>query len=146
MSASLQLEGVAELRRALEDASDDLVDRTIHPVIAAAAQGLAEDVRQAYAAHAVTGKLANTVMVDDRVDARGLRASVRAKAKHAHLYEYGTVRRVTNSTGANRGTMPAQPTFVPAAVRWRARMVEQVRSAMRSWRVPGFTGTPEVRG
>jgi hypothetical protein len=36
MSASLQLEGVAELRRALEDASDDLVDRTIHPVIAAA--------------------------------------------------------------------------------------------------------------
>ncbi|MGE0460901.1 MAG: HK97 gp10 family phage protein [Vicinamibacterales bacterium] len=74
-----------------------------------------------------------------------LRWKVRSKAPHAHLYEFGTVQRFTAGTGANRGTMPAAPTFVPAAVRARARMVDRLTALLRRQRVKGMTGTMEVR-
>jgi HK97 gp10 family phage protein len=74
-----------------------------------------------------------------------LRWKVRSKAPHAHLVEYGTVQRFTNDTGANRGTMPAKPVFVPAAVRARARMVRELVGIVRKQRVKGMTGSLEVR-
>lgn len=47
------------------------------------------------------------------------------RAPHAHFYEEGTA--VRNYRGANRGQMPAQHVFVPAAMRARARMWDRLR-------------------
>jgi hypothetical protein len=47
--------------------------------------------------------------------------------------------------GANRGTMPRANVFVPAAIRWRESMVRKVLASLRSMRIRGFSGSPEVR-
>jgi hypothetical protein len=41
--------------------------------------------------------------------------------------------------------MPAQPTFEPAAVRWRIRMLSAAKSALAALKVPGFDGSVSVR-
>lgn len=74
-----------------------------------------------------------------------LRVRVRNKAPHAHLYEFGTTQRFTAGRGANRGTMPANPTFIPAAIRARRRMREELIGLMKRQQVRGMTGTMEVR-
>lgn len=148
MSASIEID-VTALREALEAVPDTLRRETLGPIVRESAEGLAADLRGQYANTKRTsinpGTLASRVVVEPGRDGRGLLAKVRSKAPHAHLYEYGTVQRRTNETGANRGTMPARPTFVPLAIRWRERMVRSAASALRSLRIPGFTGSPEVR-
>lgn len=149
MSASLSLDGAKELADALTALPDEWARSTLAPIVRQSADSLAADVKSQYATNKRTsrnpGTLVERVVVEPGRDPRGLRAKVRTKAPHAHLYEYGTVLRRTNETGASRGTMPANPVFVPTAIRWRARMVQRVAAAMRSLRIPGFTGTPEVR-
>jgi hypothetical protein len=142
MSARLELDGVRELREALQEMSKTVREDTLGPIVDAAATGLAEDVKASYGK--VTGNLAAGVIVEKgRTDS--LMRKVRSKAPHAHLYEYGTVSRTTRTTNANRGTMPAQPTFIPASVRARNRMMGAVKSALRAMRVPGFNGSLDVR-
>ena len=142
MSASLDLKGVAEMRVAIEGLSEQMTRQEFAPLSMSHAHGLADEVRGAYPK--VTGNLADHVkVVTDRNGS--LNARVRTTAKHAHLYEYGTVRRFTAGTGANRGTMPARPVFVPAAIRWRARMMTATKAALQRMRIPGFTGSAEVR-
>jgi len=142
VSASLQLDGVAELRAALMALPEQMSRDEFRPLLQSHAESLAAEVRDAYPK--VTGNLADHVKVD-KGDVSSLRVRVRTTAKHAHLYEYGTVRRFTAGTGANRGTMPARPIFVPAAIRWRARMVTATKAALQRMRIPGFTGSAEVR-
>jgi hypothetical protein len=142
MSARLELDGVRELQQALQEMSTTVREDTFGPIVDAAATDLAEDVKASYGK--VTGTLADRVVVEKgRTDS--LTRKVRSKAPHAHLYEYGTVSRTTRTTKANRGTMPAQPTFIPAAVRARIRMMGAVKSALRAMRVPGFSGSLDVR-
>lgn len=143
MSASLQLDGVKELTAALEALPQQMAQQTLAPIVHESAYGLASDLMAAYPKG--TGTLANRVEVEAGRDGTGLTAKVRNKAPHAHLYELGTVQRFTNQTGANRGTMPAQPTFVPLAIRWRARMMQKVASALGSMKVPGLSGSMDVR-
>jgi hypothetical protein len=118
-------------------------------IVDATADQMADAVRRAYPEESRsatgTGKLRDGVKVDKGDTAGGeLRARVRNTARHAHLYERGTVQRFTGR-GANRGTMPARPTFIPEAVRARARMVGQLIGIVRRARVRGMDGTLEVR-
>lgn len=148
MSASVHLD-VRAMVETLERLPRELSQQELAPLIRASAEDLATDVRRAYANTKRTsrnpGTLASRVVVEPGRDELGLRAKVRSKAPHAHFYEYGTVARFTNQTGAARGSMPALPTFVPAAVRARERMIRAAKTVLRRLRIPGFTGTPEVR-
>ena len=141
MSAGLELDGMKELQAALRELPSTLRSETLQPVVDAAATDLVAEVKGAYAK--VTGNLADGVVQEKMRDQIGRK--VRSKAPHAHLYEYGTINRYTNKTGARRGVMPAQPTFVPAAIRARIRMVAAAKSALRAMKVPGFDGSLEVR-
>lgn len=143
MSASLRLTGVTELVAELEAAGERFTREELAPIVRGSADGLAGEVKAAYAKQ--TGNLADGVVVENGRDGRGLRAKVRTKAPHAHLYELGTVQRFTNENGANRGTMPAKPTFVPLAIRWRERLVNRAKDALQRLRIRGFDGSPEVR-
>lgn len=142
MSASLDLHGVDELREALLSRPEELSRNELGPIVESTAAGLVSELKATYAK--VDGVLAERV-VSEPGRSSPLLVKVRSKAPHAHLYEYGTVRRFTKGSGAARGTMPAQPTFVPAAVRWRDRMIRQVKGALGRLQVPGFTGSFEVR-
>ena len=142
MSASFTIDGLKELRDALEALPEQFTQTELKPLIKASAEGLQAELKSSYRKR--EGVLADRVVIEAR-DPRGLALRVRSKAPHAHLYEYGTIRRFTRGTGAFRGTMPATPTLVPAAIRWRRRMLEQTKAALRRMRIPGFTGSAEVR-
>lgn len=144
MSARFQLEGFDDLSRVIDDLPEALSRRELAPVVRSHADGLANELRASYQ-QGGTGTLASRVTSEVGKDPRGLRMKVRSRAPHAHLYEYGTIQRFTAGTGANRGTMPAKPTFIPAAIRWRERMKRAAKTALQSLRVPGFRGSPEVR-
>lgn len=61
-------------------------------------------------------------------------------APHGHLYEHGTEDR-ENKAGANRGRMPATPTFVPIATTHQHRglsaVIDRLLSAHGATRVTG---------
>lgn len=109
-------------------------------IVRTTAELMEAEVVQAYPAH--EGELRRRVV---REELGPLRWKVRSKAPHAHLYEYGTVQRFTAGRGANRGTMPAKPTFIPAAVRARTRMVDRLTDLVKRQKVRGMTGTMEIR-
>lgn len=153
-STSEGFTGMAALIRDLERMDDD-VRTEAAGVVQATAQLMKADVERAYAKDA--GDLQRGLVVEEmtrgqyaRVDGTRalhgtLRWKVRSKAPHAHLYEYGTVQRFTASTGANRGTMPAKPTFVPAAVRARQRMQRELEGVVQRQRVKGMVGAMELK-
>jgi hypothetical protein len=141
MSVTLRLNGAQDLARQLADLPRQLKHDELGPIVSDAADGMVTELKGTYARR--TGTLA------DRVASEGtdspLAVRVRSRAPHAHLYEYGTVRRFTKGTGAGRGQMPAQPTFKPAAARWRRRMYDGIKQRLAALRVPGFTGTLGAR-
>jgi hypothetical protein len=102
-------------------------------------EAMAQSVRAGYPVK--DGALRNGVVVRK---IRPLRNVVVSRAKHAHLFERGTVRRSRASDGANRGTMPAGNVFIPAAVRWRGQMNQQLIGMVRRSKVRGMTGTLDV--
>ena len=122
------------------------VERETAQVVQRAAEEMGAELQRRYPSY--EGVLRRRVVVESRPSPAGgpvLRWKVRSKAPHAHLYEYGTVQRFSGATGANRGTMPATPTFVPAAVRARRRMIDGLQALVRRQRVRGMTGQLEVR-
>lgn len=140
MAASAGFSGMQELIAGLGQLSAT-VQAEAGDIVLGAAVTMSSDVKREYGT-GPTGNLAARVVVEK---AGPLRVKVRTKAPHAHLYEFGTVQRFTHGTGANRGTMPAKPVFVPAAVRTRKRMVDDLKDLVRRQRVRGMTGTLEVR-
>jgi hypothetical protein len=138
--ANGDISGMAALIRGLQQLPE-AIQQEAEGVINATADLMAAEVRRDYPA-GKTGNLRKDVRVERKAR---LRAQVKSAAKHAHLYEYGTVSRYLKSNGASRGTMPAQPVFVPAAVRNRRRMVERLTEIVKRTRPAGFDGTPEVR-
>jgi hypothetical protein len=138
MSAELQLD-TAAFRAALE-ALGATADVELDRIVESNARLFAADLPSRYPAK--DGGLRGGIQVKKRGPRR---YQVRNAAPHAHLFEYGTVRRFTAGTGAYRGVMPAKPTFVPWAIRARARMLDQVRAFLRAVHVPGFTGSLETR-
>ena len=71
-----------------------------------------------------------------------LKRRIFSRAPHAHLYERGSYKTGIRhtKTGAARGQMPARPVLIPAAIKWRQRMVEQIRDAFRRAKVAHTTG------
>lgn len=107
-------------RQALRDMPRELAEEAGGIVTGAAEQAKLEIV-SAYPE--VTGNLKRGVTVKQERSAFGATAIVKSNAKHSHLYEYGSQVRNT-SIGANRGAMPARPTFIPVVVRRRRSMNE----------------------
>lgn len=136
--------GMGALIAALERLPDELrqeADGVVH----ATADLMAADVRAAYEQHRHTGNLAEHVVVEKGAPAGGeLRARVKSTARHAHMFERGTVQRFRASNGANRGTMPAANVFIPRAIKHREEMVRRLIGIVRKVRIPGMTGVLEV--
>lgn len=131
MSSRLELKGLDELRRALRDLPEDLADEAGAIVLAHAEQAQ-QDIVRGYA-EGPTGNLKRGVVVERNRSKFGSRAIVRSRAKHAHLYEFGTGRRQTQQ-GWNRGSMPkalAPNAMIPKVIRARRRMTEALIGLVR---------------
>jgi hypothetical protein len=131
--------GLSEFERQLRELPGQ-VRAEAQPIVTAAARATAGQVKAAYERVRTSGSdgrkaagkhLADAVetVVDDGGTSYA-RAYVRSKAKHAHLYEFGSARRQWKS-GKSTGMMPAQPTLVPAAERERAEMIVELKDMMR---------------
>lgn len=150
MGVVLKWEGLEDFRRALRSLPDDLKNEAAGIVEAAA-----EDAKKAaYFAYPtgptrtvkrrrkgvttsvtrVGGNLKKGLRVLHNAGRRfGTESIVKSTAKHAHLFEFGTGRRITNK-GANRGVMPKAPeneAFIPIAIRIRRRMTKQLIELVR---------------
>jgi len=127
--------GMAELLADLATLPDHLKGEAAK-IVEGSANGMAADVRQGYAYK--KGALVRGVSVETKGP---LRVQVKSKSPEAHLNEFGTVQRF-NKANANRGTMPAKPVFIPAAVRARRRMLTDLAAMLHRAKVRGMTGTP----
>jgi HK97 gp10 family phage protein len=114
--------------------------------ITAAANGVEAEVRQTYVKGPTRKINGQTVEGGNLIGGVGqkqiepLVKQVYSRAKHAHLYEFGTVQRFQNN-GKSVGTMPAQPTFIPSAVRHRKRLHEAFERIVKSIKVRNMTGS-----
>lgn len=125
MSATFKIDGMAELIAALRNLPTDLATEAWH-IIESQANAAAFEIRTAYGSHRRSGNLQDHVVVETiSAGPVGVGYRVKAASRHAHLYEYGTQAR-HNAIGANRGSMPARPTFVPVMARRRRRMFTEL--------------------
>ena len=143
--------GMAELIADLENLPEEFKGEAAN-IVTATANGMATDVRSRYPS--VSGNLRDHVVVERDSDGDPLKARVKNTARHSHLYERGTVERFqytrkSKSVGEmfqkqlGKGNT-GKPTFIPAAVRARARMKEQLVSMVKRSKVRGMTGTLDV--
>jgi hypothetical protein len=123
--ARLEIVGLADLMAAMRNLPDHLASEAGRIVQARGARA-AETIRSNYRAHSVTGTLEGSVDLRPREVGRyGAGVIVRARARHAHLFERGTVGRAYR--GWSRGVMPAAPRqhqFVPVLEGERREMLE----------------------
>lgn len=120
----LRLNGMEEQRAALRNLPQELTAEASR-IVEGAANGAAAEMRQNYS-QGPTGNLINRVVVthfDKGKLAAG--AVVKNLAPHAAIYEWGTQRRQT-AQGWDRGSMPPGRVFIPAAMRARKRMRDQL--------------------
>ncbi len=141
MSIQFKIEGMDEIIAALRELPAQMTRDEWGPIVKDSAEGMTAELKGVYPR--VTGTLADRIVLEPGRDSV-LRAKVRSKAPHAFIYEHGTVSRYTKK-GAGRGEMPRANVFVPAAIRWRERMVRKVLESLRSMRIRGFSGSAEVR-
>lgn len=125
----LRFDGLEELRAELRRLPVDLTAEASH-IVEATANAAAVEIRSGYAAHVVTGQLQGGVVVT-HADAGKYSAGaiVKNTAPHAVIFEHGTRARHTDR-GVNRGAMPAGNVFIPAIVKARRRMYEQLRALL----------------
>jgi hypothetical protein len=132
----LEMKGLSELRAALRQLPEELA-REAHVIVTAQAQFAKDQIQRAYP-EGRTGNLRGGVTVQSDDQRYGASAIVRSRAKHSHLYEYGTAQRRT-SNGANRGRMPQAPEanrMIPIVVRRRRAMTQALIDLVRR---AGFT-------
>lgn len=116
-------EGMDELRQQLRNLPTDLGGEAAH-IIEASANAAAATIKAGYPAR--TGNLRDHVYVTHERTQFGAIGIVKNTAKHAWIFENGTQARHTD-LGANRGSMPAGHVFVPAVIRERKRMYEDLK-------------------
>lgn len=131
MSAAFKFTGLDELRAELRNLPTELAGEASHIVVGEGNSAVAE-IRREY-----PFKTGNLV---EHVTATTLQAgpvasgvSVKSSARHAWLVEYGSQARYYVTRGGNRhhtGKMPPKPVFVPAMVRARQRMYEQLQGLL----------------
>jgi hypothetical protein len=123
-------EGLDELREALRRLPDDLTGEASH-IIEAAKNGAEADIKSQYPAGPLRDHLTSSI---ERTGFSVV-AIIKNTAKTiqgidlASLYEFGSQARHT-VIGADRGTMPARPVFVPVMVRKRRQMYENFRDLL----------------
>lgn len=121
--ASKLAEALKRATREIRDGFKDLVEET--------AVGLGNDIKEGY--RSVPRRSGNLVAfgVSIKRDPTGLQTDVRARAPHAHLVEFGTAARQTQ-TGANRGRVRViHPVTIPAAQRRLPKFMEQARKLLQ---------------
>jgi HK97 gp10 family phage protein len=122
---------IADLQRLPESMQREAANH-----ITAAANDMESELRQEYP----RGETGNLIKGVGQKQIEPLVKQVYSRAKHAHLYEFGTVQRFQNN-GKSVGTMPAQPTFIPSAVRHRKRLHEAFERIVKSIKVRNMTGS-----
>jgi hypothetical protein len=139
MTSGVQWTGLDELKAAMRELPRELADRAGGTVRQRAYAASA----RTQAAYPVSGRRKKTgglrlragVDVVEEHSTFGMVATVRSRAKHAHLWEFGTGNRVTN-TGHRTGTMTptryGAPVAVPTNMQERARMYEEIVAIMRT--------------
>lgn len=123
-------EGLDDVRTALRNLPSELTGEASH-IVEGNANGAAATVKAHYAR--VSGTLVDGVSVETVRGQFSTGAIVKSKAPHAWMYENGTQVRHTDK-GANRGAMPPAPpgrAFIPAIIRARRRMYEQLADLVR---------------
>lgn len=139
MSASLKIDGLSELRKALQDLPEQMQAQAEEVVLRAAndtastLRSLYEQVRSPNETYTLKGgikktrkHLADSIEVKSRGKDTGVaHARVKVNAPHAALYEYGTASRQWES-GKSTGAAPARPTLIPTAIRERRQMVNDL--------------------
>jgi hypothetical protein len=125
----LRLDGLNELREALRNLPDELTSQASR-VVEGAANAAAAEAKRNYP-RGETGNLIAGVQVThfDR-GKHSAGAIVKNVAKHAHIFENGTQVRQTRS-GANRGAMPPGHVFIPAVIRARTRMYQELMDLLQ---------------
>lgn len=92
-----------------------------------------------------TGNLRSHVTVADESVGDTVTLRVRTLARHSHLVEKGTAPRRTRQ-GWHRGTMPAQPIFIPEAIAKRRAFAAGVARILGSPAPAIGRGAPTVTG
>lgn len=127
MSNTLRFDGLAELREQLRNLPAELTAEASR-IVDGAANGAAAEIKAAYPVY--TGNLRDHLVVTHTEGGKwSAGAIVKNTAKHAWLVEHGSQARHTD-IGANRGSMPARPIFVPAVMRARRRMYESLKQLL----------------
>ena len=127
----LQMDGLSELRAALRRLPEELTAEA--DAIIQAQAGYAQQQIVAAYPQGPTGNLKHGVTVNKESSRFGVRAIVRSRARHSHLFEFGTAPRRTKK-GANRGSMPKAPEserMIPIVVRRRRAMVQALIELVR---------------
>lgn len=131
MSATLTLEGVAQLRALLRGLPDELTAEA-QGIINRRAQAAAAEIKSRYPHR--SGLLADGVQpVTGRGRARWAGALVINTTKYAQMFESGSVNG-PRETGnfENRGVVPARPTFVPIMVKHRDQLYGELAAMVES--------------
>lgn len=133
---TIDMDALAQAIDALPDHLQAEADQVVSGAAKRTAARIRARYRQAKSDVDTRKHLADSVTTRTTVKNRGsVAARVAVTAPHAHLYEYGTAVRRTKA-GAGRGTMPAQPTLVPAAIAERETMVSELVALVEA---QGFT-------
>ena len=118
---SLTWSGLDSFKEELQVLTADLVAEA-NAIMVESAEDAKRDIASAYPVR--TGVLRRGLVLRPARGTLLSGAELIQTAPHGHLFERGTVSRA-NKAGANRGRMPARPTFEPIATAYR-------RSAIRS--------------
>lgn len=125
----LEWDGMEEFTAALRQLPPELSQEG-GDIVVSHAETAGDDVRAAYDASAVTGRLVKGVRVEVQSREAGALVVVKSTAKHAFIFEHGTQIR-KNRHGKNLGAMPPGNIFVPTVIRERRAMVEDLKDLMR---------------
>lgn len=118
-------EGLDELKAALRNMPTELASDAA-PIVIDAAESAMTDMHYPRR----TGDLASKLRVETVSSGPfGAAAVVKNTSKIAHIFENGSQARHT-SLGADRGSMPVGRVFVPAVMRRRRAMYEQLKALL----------------
>lgn len=131
MSARVQWDGLNEFQQTIRQLPKEMTAEAA-AIVARHAEASARTVRANYPL-GPSGNLKRRVTVEADRSPDRIRGVVRSRAPHAHLFEFGTVRR-RNRRGANRGVMPPAPpgqAAIPVFIRERRKMTEELIELVR---------------
>lgn len=125
--------GLEELKAELRNLPAELKGEGTEIVMGAATRAKAE-VHAIYAAHRVTGELAKGLTLTvEAIGPFGTRAVVRNRGNLAWLFENGSQTRQYITVRGNKhvtGKMPPAHVFIPAMIRHRATMYQQLAALL----------------